>query len=33
MRVRKKFQLENQRRKCYSGEVEVYWEDIKRKQV
>jgi len=34
MRVRKKFQLENQqKKKCYLGEVEEYWEDIKRKQV
>jgi hypothetical protein len=29
MRMRKKFQLENWQRKCYLGEVEVYWEDIK----
>jgi hypothetical protein len=25
----KMFQLENQKRKCYLGEDEVYWEDIK----
>jgi hypothetical protein len=29
MRMHKKLQLENQQRKCYLGEIEVYWEDIK----